>query len=118
MVAYPLTKGKTLRHILNTVLHNRAWVVEHETKKWSDTAPSTVALVVQVWLDLSVQLPDHQEHAVKSRSSMSSSRTNKTWFRPIPSSDHLQELSETLMVLWEGVDSFLAGRCMGDAGFF
>eukprot|EP00975_Prorocentrum_lima_P053485 11221163-Prorocentrum_lima.AAC.1 len=25
---------------------------------------------------------------------------------------------KTLMVLWEGVDSSLADRCMGDAGFF
>eukprot|EP00975_Prorocentrum_lima_P038877 8166255-Prorocentrum_lima.AAC.1 len=41
MVADPLTKGKTLRHVLNTVLHNGEWAVEHETKKWSHTAPST-----------------------------------------------------------------------------
>eukprot|EP00975_Prorocentrum_lima_P011301 2400997-Prorocentrum_lima.AAC.1 len=41
MVAYPLTPGKTLRHVLNTVLLNGEWVVEHETKKWSHRAPPT-----------------------------------------------------------------------------
>eukprot|EP00975_Prorocentrum_lima_P033547 7038865-Prorocentrum_lima.AAC.1 len=45
MVADPFTKGKTLRNVLNIVLHNGGWVVEHETKKWSHKAPSTVAPV-------------------------------------------------------------------------
>eukprot|EP00975_Prorocentrum_lima_P006388 1376272-Prorocentrum_lima.AAC.1 len=45
MVADPLTKGKTLRHVLNTVLHDGEWVVEHETKKWSHKAPTPVAIL-------------------------------------------------------------------------
>eukprot|EP00975_Prorocentrum_lima_P035744 7514029-Prorocentrum_lima.AAC.1 len=48
MIADPLTKGKTQRHVLNTVLHNGEWVVEHETKKWSFKPPPAVALFVQI----------------------------------------------------------------------
>eukprot|EP00975_Prorocentrum_lima_P049450 10344038-Prorocentrum_lima.AAC.1 len=44
MVADPLTKGKTLRNVSNTVLHNGEWVVQHEVKTWSHRAPPTVAL--------------------------------------------------------------------------
>eukprot|EP00975_Prorocentrum_lima_P041954 8819893-Prorocentrum_lima.AAC.1 len=53
MVACPLTKGKTHRHVLNAVLHNGEWVVEHGTKKWSHKTPTTTtaALFVQVWLN-------------------------------------------------------------------
>eukprot|EP00975_Prorocentrum_lima_P063555 12892228-Prorocentrum_lima.AAC.1 len=58
MVVDPPTKGKTLRNVLNIVLHNGEWVVEHEIKKLSHKAPSTVALVVQVWLNPSAQIPD------------------------------------------------------------
>eukprot|EP00975_Prorocentrum_lima_P015398 3260861-Prorocentrum_lima.AAC.1 len=46
VIADPLTKGKTRRHALNTVLHNGEWAVEHETKKWSFKPPPTVALCV------------------------------------------------------------------------
>eukprot|EP00975_Prorocentrum_lima_P027693 5822063-Prorocentrum_lima.AAC.1 len=51
MVADPLTKGKTLRHVLNIVLQNGEWVVQYEVKKWSHRAPPTVALFVQAGLN-------------------------------------------------------------------
>eukprot|EP00975_Prorocentrum_lima_P024210 5095590-Prorocentrum_lima.AAC.1 len=57
MVADPLTKGKTLRNVLNSVLHNGEWVVQHEVKKWSHKISPTVALFVQAWLNPSAQTP-------------------------------------------------------------
>eukprot|EP00975_Prorocentrum_lima_P040414 8481992-Prorocentrum_lima.AAC.1 len=57
MVADPLTKGKTLRNVLNHVLHNGEWVVQHEVKKWRHTLPPTAALVVQSWLSFPAQTP-------------------------------------------------------------
>eukprot|EP00975_Prorocentrum_lima_P001127 241138-Prorocentrum_lima.AAC.1 len=65
MVADPLTKGKTLRHVMNAVRHNGEWVVQHEVKKWSHRAPPTVALFVQGWPKLLVQRPDHLEHVIR-----------------------------------------------------
>eukprot|EP00975_Prorocentrum_lima_P007225 1551777-Prorocentrum_lima.AAC.1 len=40
-VADPRTEGKTLRNVLDTVLHNGEWVVQHEVKRWSHTVPPT-----------------------------------------------------------------------------
>eukprot|EP00975_Prorocentrum_lima_P042387 8905832-Prorocentrum_lima.AAC.1 len=90
MVADPLTKGKTLRHVLNIVLHHGEWVVQHEIKKWSHRAPPTAALVVQVWPNFSAQHPDHFKHADEpmllsetgDTESMSPSETGKNWFEP------------------------------------
>eukprot|EP00975_Prorocentrum_lima_P018440 3883069-Prorocentrum_lima.AAC.1 len=67
MVADPLTKGKTLKHVLNTVLHNGERVVQHEVKKWSHTISPTVALFVQAWLNPSAQTPVDNPLGLRSR---------------------------------------------------
>eukprot|EP00975_Prorocentrum_lima_P065851 12905879-Prorocentrum_lima.AAC.1 len=64
MVAGPLTKGKTLRHVLNNVLQNGEWVVQHEVKTWSHKIPPTVALFVQVGPSLPLRRLDRSHAAL------------------------------------------------------